>query len=55
MSCNDQDLVFKKGETFSRIVRWEADTFAYKAITGITKAAPAVVTAVGHGVPDGWR
>lgn len=55
MSCDDQDLVIRQGSTFSRVVRWETPLFVYKAITGITQAGPAVVTAVGHGVPNGWR
>lgn len=50
-----QDLPIIQGKTFSRVIRWETSPFVYKAITGITKAAPAVVTCVGHGVTDGWR
>lgn len=50
-----QDLTIKQGSTFNRVLRWESPPYIYKAITGITKAAPAVVTATGHGVPDGWR
>jgi len=49
------DLVIQQGKTFSQVVRWETSPIIYKAITGITKTAPALVTAVGHGVPDGWR
>lgn len=55
MSCEEQDLVIRKGETWQRIVRWETTPWVFKAITGITAAAPAVVTAVGHAAPDGWR
>ena len=55
MSCETEDLVIRRGATFTRVVRWESTPLVYKAITGITKAAPAVVTATGHGVPDGWR
>ena len=55
MSCEIENLELIKGKTFTRVVRWESTPFIYKAITGITKAAPAVVTATGHGVPDGWR
>lgn len=55
MSCGRQDLIIQKGKTFSRVIRWETEPFVYKAITAITKAAPAVVTATAHGVPDGWR
>ena len=55
MSCAVQDLVIIKGKTVARTLRWETEPFVYKAITAITKAAPAVVTAVRHGVPNGWR
>lgn len=50
-----QDLTIVQGKTFARVIRWEVLPFVYKAITGITKTAPAVVTASSHGVPDGWR
>lgn len=49
------DLTIRRGETFTRVVRWEAMPVVFKAISGITQAAPAVVTANGHGIPDGWR
>lgn len=49
------DLVITKGSTFSRVLRWEALPFVYTPITAITKAAPAVVTAAGHGLVTGWR
>jgi hypothetical protein len=55
MSCEVQNITIFKGKTFERILRWESPPFKYKAITGITQAGPAVVTAVGHDVPDGWR
>ena len=55
MSCPTSDFTIKKGSTFSRVLRWESSPLVYKAITAITKAAPAVVTATGHGLPDGWR
>lgn len=44
-----------QGSTFNEILRWESSKKIYKSITGITQAAPCVVTAVGHGVPNGWR
>lgn len=37
------------------MLRWEAPPIVYKPITNISQAAPAVVTCVGHGIPDGWR
>ncbi len=55
MSCATSDLIIQKGKTFSRVLRWESTPYVYKTITGITKAAPAVVTAPTHGIPDGWR
>jgi hypothetical protein len=44
-----------QGSTFKEILRWETSTKAYKSITGITKAAPIVITAPTHGIPVGWR
>lgn len=44
-----------KGDTFTRTFRWEDSAFIHKDITAITQAAPAQITAVGHGVPNGWR
>lgn len=44
-----------QGSTFKEVLRRETSTKVYKAITGITKAAPTVITAVGHGIPVGWR
>jgi len=55
MSCDIQDITITKGKTFSRVLRWESGPIVYKPITGITLAAPAVVSAAAHGVPDGWR
>lgn len=49
------DFIIQQGATFSRVVRWEAPPIIYKAITAITKAAPAALTVTGHGIPDGWR
>lgn len=50
-----QKLTIVQGNTFVQVVRWESPSLTVKAITGITRATPAVVTAVGHGAPDGWR
>ena len=44
-----------QGSTFKEVLRWETSSKTYKVITGITKAAPIVITAVGHGAPVGWR
>jgi len=50
-----QNFKVYQGSTFAPIFRWESARKVYKTITGITQAAPCVVTAVGHSVPDGWR
>lgn len=44
-----------QGSTFSEVLRWESSKKIYKTITGITNAAPCVVTSTSHGIPDGWR
>ena len=49
------NLTIYQGATFSEVLRWESSVKIYKPITGITQAAPAVVTAQDHGAPDGWR
>jgi hypothetical protein len=49
------NLTIRQGETFQRIIRWERPPFIYRAITGITKAAPVEITAPGHGLVNGWR
>jgi len=49
------DLTILKGKTFSRILKWESAPFIYAPITAVTKAAPCVITAAGHGIVDGWR
>jgi hypothetical protein len=50
-----KNLTLTQGKTFSLTLRWESRPVKYKAITGISKTAPAIVTAPLHGVPDGWR
>jgi hypothetical protein len=55
MSCNfNQDFCVAAGETFRPTIRWALDTLVSTPVTAITQAAPAVVTAVNHGMPDGW-
>lgn len=49
------NLKIYQGSTFEEVLRWASSTKVYKPITGITKAAPAVITAVAHGCPEGWR
>lgn len=50
-------IAFKlyQGSTFSEILRWESSKKVYKTITGISNAAPCIITSTGHGVPNGWR
>ena len=50
-----RNLTILQGKTFDQAIRWETEPIVYKAITGITQAAPCVVTCPGHGMPDGWR
>lgn len=49
------DLTVRQGETFARTIMWEVAPIVYKAITGITKAAPPVLTVASHGMVDQWR
>lgn len=49
------NLTIIQGSTFSEVIRWEGSKKIYKSITNITQAAPVIVSATSHGVPDGWR
>ncbi len=49
------NLKMYQGSTFEEVFRWASSTKVYRPITEITKAAPAVITAAGHGMPLGWR
>jgi hypothetical protein len=55
MTPKKQDIEILQGKSFELPVKWEVEPIVYKAITGITQAAPCVVTCTTHGVPDGWR
>ncbi len=44
-----------QGSTFSQTWRWESIDVQFAAITGISKTAPAVITAPAHGLLQGWR
>jgi hypothetical protein len=56
MSCqNKQDFCVGTGETFQPVLRWGSEVLISKPISAISQAAPVVVSAVGHAVPDGWR
>jgi len=52
--ATEHNLTIEQGKTFIQVVRWETEPLLWKPITGVSQAAPAVVTAVGHGIPDGW-
>jgi hypothetical protein len=49
------NLQIIKGKNFSQPVRWDDGVLTYRAITGITQASPAVITAIAHGIPNGWN
>jgi hypothetical protein len=55
MAAKTQNFTIRQGGTFLEPVRWETDPIIYKPITGITQAAPAIVTAITHGLTSGWR
>jgi hypothetical protein len=45
-----------QGSTFEETLRWESETKLYAPISGITNAAPCVITTNGtHSVPLNWR
>lgn len=48
------DYTINHGETWLPVFRWGTGVLASKPISAISQAAPMVVTATGHGVPDGW-
>lgn len=50
-----EKITINAGATFSTTVFPETGTEVFKAITAITKAAPAAITAVAHGLKTGWR
>lgn len=53
-TCEQRDFCVQAGETWHPTIRWGTGVLTTKAITGITKAAPAAITAPAHGVPNGW-
>jgi hypothetical protein len=45
-----------QGSTFRETFRWESQTKSYAQISGITKAAPCVITtSSNHTIPVNWR
>lgn len=56
MTCQVQNIIIVRGDTYEQVVRWETRPFVSKQITGITKVAQPVITTSGtHGLTDGWR
>jgi hypothetical protein len=49
------NLKIYQGSTYIKVLRWENSTKMYSPITNISKAAPVVITASNHGIPEGWR
>ncbi len=49
------NLKIYQGSTYIKVLRWENSTKMYSPITNISKAAPVVITASSHGIPEGWR
>lgn len=43
-----------RGSTYRDTLRWATAQCQMRDITAITQTAPVVITAVGHGIPDGW-
>lgn len=43
-------LKIKQGATYIKQLRWEAEPFIYKAISGVTNAAPVVLHVPAHGL-----
>lgn len=50
-----KDFVVLQGKTFTQVIRWETEPIVYKAITAISRTAPARLTVPTHGAVDGWR
>jgi len=50
-----EKLVLTQGSTYSKPVRWGANTLVYREITGVTNGAPAIVSCPSHGIPEAWR
>lgn len=55
MAPSKLNLKIYKGSTFSTTLRWESSTRVYVPIQNISRSAPMVITAAGHGAVTGWR
>lgn len=54
MQIPELEFCVNRGTSYSKVLRWGSGRLGYADITGATQAAPCLVTAVGHGIPDGW-
>lgn len=55
MACsNNLDFCVRKGETFRKRFMWNTGRLVTIPITAISQAAPARVTAAGHGLVNDW-
>jgi len=48
-------LTIQSGADHTEVVRYESNTVGFVAISGITRGAPAAVSAVAHGLKTGWQ
>lgn len=48
-------LEIKKGATWKRVIRWEIKPTIFRAVSGVSRTAPAEMTVPNHGLPSGWR
>jgi len=48
-------LTIQSGADHTEVVRYESNTVGFVAISGITRGAPAAVSAVSHGLKTGWQ
>jgi hypothetical protein len=48
-------LTIQSGADHTEVVRYESDAVGFVAISGITRSAPASVSAVSHGLKTGWK
>lgn len=56
MSCDTTiDFCVRAGTTFAPVFQCGTDVLVTVPITAITKAAPPVITAAAHGMPDAWE
>lgn len=49
-----QDIIIRKGSTFSDTIYYAQPALAVKPITAVTKSGQAIVTATGHGLAIDW-